>query len=145
MIIPNHYQTPFFQTAMNQSAIPSGEFSFKLASTGAELFLGGTNTSLYTGTPEFHNVSQVGYWQIGGGQAAANGVAVGSTGFDAVIDTGTTIMYGDADQVATLYGAIPGSATFDAENGFYSFPCNSTPTVAFSWAGGQQWAISQEK
>ncbi|KAM5544249.1 hypothetical protein V8D89_001909 [Ganoderma adspersum] len=142
--ISNLGQSPFFQSARSQGALPLGEFSFKLASTGAELFLGGTNTSLYTGAPEFHNVSQVGYWQIGGGQVAANGVAVGGTGFDAVIDTGTTIMYGDADQVATLYGAIPGSATFDAQNGFYSFPCNSTPAVTFSWAGGQEWAISPE-
>lgn len=74
---------------------------------------------------------------------AANGVIVGA-GFDAVIDTGTTIMYGDTNQVATLYGAIPGSQTFDAQNGFYSYPCDPAPTVTFSW-GGNAWAITPEK
>ncbi|KAI1785665.1 acid protease [Ganoderma leucocontextum] len=135
-------QPPFFQSAMAQGQVSSGVFSFKLASEGSELFLGGKNSSLYTGALEFHSVSEAAYWQIGGGSAAANGVVAGS-GFEAVIDTGTTIMYGDPDQVGTLYGAIPGAQVFDAENGFYSYPCNSPPTVTFSW-GGTAWAITPE-
>ena len=136
-------QPPFFLSATSQGSVSSGIFSFKLASEGSELFLGGTNLALYTGEVEFHPVTQVGYWQIGGGSVAANGVTAGS-GFDAVIDTGTTIMYGDSNQVGTLYGAIPGAQIYDAGNGFYSYPCDPPPTVTFSW-GGQLWAITPEK
>ncbi|PIL25260.1 transporter [Ganoderma sinense ZZ0214-1] len=141
--ISNLGQPPFFQSAMSQDRVSASEFSFKLAATGAELFLGGRNTTLFTGPVEFHDLSQVAFWQIGGGSVAANGVGVSGTTFDAVIDTGTTIIYGDTEQVATLYGAIPGAQEFDPENGFYSFPCDSTPTVAFNW-GGEDWPISAE-
>ena len=53
-------------------------------------------------------------------------------------------MYGPPAAVKKLYAAIPGSGVFDAEQGFYYFPCNKVPTVAFSW-GGKQWKISAAK
>lgn len=53
-------------------------------------------------------------------------------------------MYGPPSQVKKLYEAIPDSALFDAENGFYSFPCSSVPSVSFSW-GGENWDISADK
>lgn len=34
---------PFFQTLMDQKKVDKGMFSFRLAKTGSELFLGGTN------------------------------------------------------------------------------------------------------
>ena len=59
-----------------------------------------------------------------------------------IIDSGTTLIYGPPDQVATLYKSIPGAKAFD-DQGFYSFPCNHVPNnVAFSWGGGKSWTIS---
>ncbi|PIL25267.1 transporter [Ganoderma sinense ZZ0214-1] len=138
-------QPSFFQSAMSQRSVHSGEFSVKLAATGAELFLGGTNPALYTGDIEFHNLSQVGFWQIGGGHVTVNGSPVTSScaGFEVVIDAGTTIMYGPADQVEKLYNMVPDSQVFDAQSGLYSFSCESMPNVTLSW-GGRDWAISQE-
>jgi cathepsin D len=40
---------PVFQTLISEGVLTSGVFGFKLAASGSELFLGGTNTRLYTG------------------------------------------------------------------------------------------------
>ena len=64
------------------------------------------------------------------------------SGFQTIIDSGTTIIYGPPSQVAAFYQAIPGAQLYDSQSGFYSFPCSSTPSnVAFSW-GGNVWTIS---
>ncbi|EMD41037.1 hypothetical protein CERSUDRAFT_111607 [Gelatoporia subvermispora B] len=139
--LSNLRQNPFFVTASNEKAVPSSEFGFKLASSGSELYLGGTDSSLFKGSIEYHTLSSSnGFWQIGGASAIVNGTTV-TSGFQTIIDSGTTIMYGPPSDVQTFYAAIPGSAVFDQNSGYYSYPCNSTPAVAFSW-GGQQWPMT---
>ena len=61
-------EDPFFNSAQAQGAVPSGVFAFKLAKKGSELFLGGTNSRLYTGSIEYHGVVGRGFWQIGSGE-----------------------------------------------------------------------------
>lgn len=79
-------QDPFFQTAVEQGAVSEGVFAFKLASGGSELYLGGTDSSLYSGSIEYHDLSSsVGYWQIGGASAIVNGKTAAS-GFQTIID-----------------------------------------------------------
>lgn len=122
----------------------TGVFGFKLASSGSELFLGGTDTSLYTGAIEYHAVDRsTGFWQARGASALVGGRAVVSN-FETIIDSGTTIMYGPPSAVRTLYRSIPGSAVYDSSAGYYSYPCSSAPTVAFSW-GGKSFTISAAK
>jgi Eukaryotic aspartyl protease len=41
--------TPLFQTLISQNAVTSPVFSFKLDTSGSELYLGGMNRNLYTG------------------------------------------------------------------------------------------------
>ena len=66
------------------------------------------------------------------------------TGFKTIIDSGTTIMYGPPSAVKTFYSKISGSGVYDSSEGYYYYPCNSPPTIAFSW-GGKEWAISSAK
>jgi len=40
---------PVFQTLISKGVVTSPVFGIKLASSGSELFLGGTNSKLYTG------------------------------------------------------------------------------------------------
>ncbi|KAJ3479077.1 hypothetical protein NLI96_g9312 [Meripilus lineatus] len=137
------WKPPFVQTAFAQQAIPKNEFSLKLASHGAELLLGGTNPKLFKGAIEFHPVNaSTGFWQIGGGSILQGGKAVVS-GFESIVDSGTSFIFGPADQVKEFYDSIPGSQLFDEENGLYSYPCTGKTVfkVAFQW-GGQAWAIS---
>jgi cathepsin D len=138
--ISNLGQKPFFFTAFSQGSAKSNEFAFKLATTGSELYLGGTDSSQYTGSIEYHPVTSQGFWQIGGASALV-GTSTATSGFQTIIDSGTTIMYGPPSAVQAVYAKIPGSKLYDSGNGFYSYPCNSPPSVAFSW-GGKAWKIS---
>ncbi|KAI8972259.1 protease [Trametes punicea] len=139
--ISNLQKSPFFNTAKSQGAVKNGVFGFKLAKSGSELYLGGTDTSLYTGSIEYHAVTGSGFWQISGASISIGSQTVVS-GFQTIIDSGTTIIYGPPNAVSTFYQNIPGAQVYDSQNGLYSFPCNSTPSdVAFNW-GGNNWTVS---
>ena len=137
-------QSPFFNTAVSQGAVSEGVFGFKLASSGSELYLGGTNSDLYTGSIEYHDVDQsTGFWQITSGKAYVGSTAAVSN-FETIIDSGTTIMYGPPEAVKKVYEAVEGAGVFDEDYGYYYYPCNSPPEVSFSW-GGRQWSITADK
>lgn len=50
-------------------------------------------------------------------------------------------MYGPPDAVQKFYAGIDGAQ--EAYDGSYSIPCDSIPTIAFSW-GGNDWEISSD-
>ncbi|KAH9833019.1 aspartic peptidase domain-containing protein [Rhodofomes roseus] len=130
---------PYFWTAIEQSVVSSGEFSFYLAESGSELYIGGSDSSLYSGDPEFHDVSSnSGFWQISGASISINGETVAS-GFDTIIDSGTTLMYGPTSAVNTMYGQASGAESLG--NGDFGFSCSDFPKVEVSW-GGNTFDIS---
>ncbi|EMD33571.1 hypothetical protein CERSUDRAFT_159720 [Gelatoporia subvermispora B] len=134
-------QSPFFNTAFSQKSAANNVFAMKLAQSGSELYVGGTDNSLYTGSIEYHPlVTSNQFWQIGNAQLQV-GNNVTNSGFQTVIDSGTTIMYGPPSAVQAFYASIPGSAVYDSSSGYYSYPCNSLPTVSFNW-GGNNWVVS---
>ena len=158
-------RTPFVNTAKAQGTLRTAEFAFKLAQSGSELFLGGSNSALYSGNFESHSVTgQNGFWQIGGGSVSVgNNVCAPHplfsmrqcadqlceqknvvSNFLTIVDSGTTIIYGPLSEVAAMYQSIPGSSIYDSRNGFYQYPCNQRPTVSFNW-GGKDWTISADK
>ncbi|CDO69362.1 hypothetical protein BN946_scf184961.g4 [Trametes cinnabarina] len=142
--ISNLKQSPFFNTAKSQGAVKSGVFGFKLAKSGSELYLGGTDSSLYSGSIEYHPVTGSGFWQIANAKVNI-GTKTVQSGIQTIIDSGTTIIYGPPSQVAAFYKNIPGSKVYDSSNGFYSYPCNSAPSnIGFNW-GGKTWTISAAK
>lgn len=135
----------FFETAVKQGVVASPEFSFFLSANGSELYLGGTNSQLYTGDIEFHDVNtSPGYWKISGGSVGVPSNAGVVSGIDTVVDSGTTLIYGPPNDVKNLWAAVPGAAAYDAEPGFYTYPCNQTLGVSFSW-GGKNWSIPDEQ
>ncbi|KAJ7701568.1 aspartic protease [Mycena rosella] len=139
--ISNLNENPFFNTANGDGTVDANQFGFFLASSGSELFLGGSDDAKFSGSPEFHDVdSSTGFWQVTGAKAKVGSTAVVS-GFDTIIDSGTTIMYGPPADVKKVYAKVKGSAVFDSTNGYYSFPCASAPEIAFNW-GGADWVIS---
>ncbi|KAJ3992532.1 acid protease [Lentinula boryana] len=134
----------FFETAVKQGVVSSPEFSFFLSPNGSELYIGGTNSQLYTGDIEFHDVNtSPGYWKISDGSISVPSNASVVSGFDTIVDSGTTLIYGPTDAVKTLWASIPGASAYDAEPGFYMYPCNQTLGVSFSW-GGKNWNIPDE-
>ena len=131
---------------MKQGAVSEGAFAFKLASNGSELFLGGTNTDLYTGDVEYHNVSsKIGFWVIGGGSVSIGGKEVSAGGaMQTIIDTGSTLITAPTDAADAFWSSVPGSQPFQEEQGLYTFPCDSQVEVAFSW-DGQSWPLSADR
>ena len=118
-------------------------FAFKLAPEGSSLFLGGVDTALYTDPVEFHPVvPDTGHWQVPDTTAHV-GSATPNIGFDAIIDSGTTLVYGPVGDVQAFYSAIPGSQSLGG--GVWSYPCDDLPTISFSWNGGESWEITPEK
>ena len=65
------------------------------------------------------------------------------TDVQTIIDSGTTIVYGPAEQVEAFYSQIEDSSLFDEDNALYSYPCDASPMVAFNW-GGADWSFSAD-
>ncbi|KIY45392.1 acid protease [Fistulina hepatica ATCC 64428] len=139
--ISNLRADPFLLTAKSEGSVANSTFGVKLATNGSALYLGGTDTSQYTGSIEFHAINTTtGFWQATGGSVSTSGKAV-ITDINTIIDTGTTLMYGPPTAVADFYKEIDGVEEYPDEAGLYVFPCDSNVTATLSW-GGKDWAIS---
>lgn len=127
---------PLFQTLVQNNALAQPMFAFKLAEQDSELFIGGTNTALYTGNFSYTNVTEQGYWQVNLDAVSANGTPAVNN-LSAIIDSGTTLIIGDTDSVSQFYKAIPGAkdATDTVGAGFFSLPCDSIPNVSLTFGG----------
>jgi cathepsin D len=136
---------PFFLNAIAENSVKGKEFSIKLSSSGGELFLGGTDNTLYKGSIEYSAITgSTGVWQIGGGQASSNGKTIAPTVI-AIIDSGTTLMYGPNSVVDAFWAQVPGSAPFPAIPGSFSYPCHTPPSLSFNFGGGSTWTVSPQK
>ncbi|KAL6297890.1 aspartic peptidase domain-containing protein [Sparassis latifolia] len=150
---------PFWQALISGNQLSNPEMSFWLTrfngdanaagqEYGGVFTLGGTNSSLYTGNIEFHDMangtSNPTFWllSVSGVTVQGKSVTIGG-GSDALaaIDTGTTLIGAPTDAVQAIYNAIPGSQALTGQNeGFYSFPCTTTVNVSLSF-GGRSWPI----
>lgn len=67
---------------------------------------------------------------------------VGNT--SVIIDTGTTLIIGDAPAVKDIYASIPGSKEApDVGAGMYTVPCDNIPDISLSF-GGKVFNISRD-
>lgn len=80
-------QDPYFFSAISQNAVQQGVFGFYLAANNSELYLGGTDSTLYTGSIEYHALASdsEGWWQIANASFLVNGQSAAS-GFETVCD-----------------------------------------------------------
>lgn len=132
--------TPFVQNLIKQNKVSAPQFSFSLNSgSGSELYLGGANPSKYSGAFEWHDVVSESYWVVQG-NAYVNQESA-STSFNAVIDTGTTVVVAPPAQAKAFWANVEGSQP--SGDGYYTFPCNNVPEVSFSF-GGKQWEMSAD-
>lgn len=125
--ISDYNANPPFQSMVAAGAVDESVFGFKLAESGSELYLGGTNSNLYSGdftyVPVTDEVSILlsgiegagadlcasqGYWQVNMDAFNVNGKKVVSS-TSSIIDTGTTLIVGDTASVKAVYAKISGS------------------------------------
>ncbi|EJT98207.1 aspartic protease [Dacryopinax primogenitus] len=130
-------QPPFMQQLYNAGVLDEPLFAFFLSrqEQGAVLSIGNTDSTHYTGGITYTPVTTQTYWEVQSTGSVVNGKAV-QPSFKAAIDTGTTLIYLPSAATAALYKAIPGSREDSQQGtGMYAYPCNSNPTVAFTFAG----------
>ncbi|KAG9124711.1 Type I transmembrane sorting receptor [Ceratobasidium sp. 392] len=141
--ISNIGKPTFIENLKSAGAIQSAIFAFKLASTGSELFIGGTNSELFTGDITFSPLTSKTFWlttgaAIAGGSDAYNG--------GMIIDSGTTLIVGPNDSVDSFWKAAGGEkcdTSVCGEDGFYTYDCASPPSVAFKF-GDASFEMSPE-
>ncbi|KAM0753709.1 acid protease [Meredithblackwellia eburnea MCA 4105] len=136
--------SPFFNTLITQGSSAASQFSFKLASSNSELFLGGMNPSLYKAdSTVWAPVTSQSYWIVDStAQVSSKKVSALGT-FSAIIDTGTSVIVAPTASAAAFWAAVPNSAVYGS--GYYTYECNSPPKLSFTFGGNsQQWTMSSD-
>lgn len=128
----NHVSTAF-QNVYNQGLVEDNLFAFYLGNSRTdkgELTLGGYNPAHYTGELTWVPLLSPTYWEIKMDDVQINGQSYsGSTSYvKAIVDTGTSIMTGPADQVQKLADAIGAHAFIEGE---YLVNCNVKENLDF--------------
>jgi len=142
-------QPPLFQTLVSQQQLPTRQqaFSFYINDEGAELYLGGIDTSKFLGSITYAGLVEESYWPVTS-SVYSNGVFLQS--MYGVMDTGLSIIVGYEPLVDPLYATISGSVSCSSNpnfcgsgyTGYYAIPCANIPTVSLSFGGSPQFAIS---
>lgn len=151
---------PFWQALISENQLDSPEMGFHLARynndpsnreeiVGGAFTIGGTNSSLYTGSIEYidmPNDTTKNWWTINIRSLTLNGnsIPISTTSALAVIDTGSTLIGGPSDAVSAFYAQIEGSEAMTGEHeSYYTFPCSTKLEVAIAF-GGSSWLINPD-
>ncbi|KAI0292907.1 acid protease [Russula brevipes] len=139
--ISNFNASPLFQTLISEGIVTSPVFSFKLATSGSELFLGGTNSALFTGNFTWVPLTSEGFWQASFNSISVGGsTVIGNTA--AIFDTGTTEIVGDPAGIQKLFQSISGAqAAPELGPGSFTIPCNFNTSISID-VGGMKISIS---
>ncbi|CAL8404043.1 unnamed protein product [Boreogadus saida] len=141
---------PVFDSLMAQKKVDQNVFSFYLnrnpdSEPGGELLLGGTDPKYYTGDFNYVNVSRQAYWQIHmDGMGVGGQLSLCKGGCEAIVDTGTSLITGPAEEVRALQKAIGATPIIQGE---YMVSCDKIPTlpiITFT-VGGQSYSLTGEQ
>ncbi|KAI5117874.1 hypothetical protein M0805_006576 [Coniferiporia weirii] len=145
--ISNSDSSPVFMTFVSEGQTTESVFGFTLLDSGGELFLGGTDTTAFTGSLTFTPlITTPSFWEISMAGASVGTKKVVTKAVDAIVDTGTTLLIGDTTNVKAIYAAIPGSA--DASRtvgeGFFTVPCDAIPSDVSIDIAGKSFTLSAD-
>jgi len=136
MIDKNELDQPVFGVYLTEESGGDG-------SIAGELYLGGIDTTKFTGAITYTKVTRKGYWQFNINGASVNGKSVARAG-SAISDTGTSLIAGPPRAVREIGSALGGK--FDSSQGLYTVNCNkvsSLPDVVFT-IENKDFAISSK-
>jgi len=123
---------PLFASLVRQGSLINPTFSLKLTSSGAEMYVGGANSMLYKGDITYTPVTDPGFWQVSIDDVRVNGEII-LKNVPAIFDTGASYIFGGWEQVSKLYRPLGGTLDDRGDFGFYYLPCDSVPTVSFTF------------
>ncbi|KAJ7280775.1 aspartic peptidase domain-containing protein [Mycena rebaudengoi] len=144
------YGPSFLENTLAQAAVPEIALWLNLAPTGPAagvLTFGGTNSSLFVGEIEFHNL--VGetpvVWQVQLSAITVQGkiLTIPDASALCTFDSRQFVIQGPTSEVAAIWAAVPGSSPDVKFIGRYNFPCNIKVNITVSF-GGSAWALKPE-
>ncbi|KAG2338669.1 acid protease [Suillus weaverae] len=137
-------KSTFFENLIMQEKIEAPFFSVHLTrgkASGSKITLGGYDMSKAVGPLTWVSVISKTYWTVHFDGAVVEGNYV-SGNVDAVIDTGSSFIYVSQTLANSIYANILGAGpAANYSSGFFSFPCDSNPTISFS-LGGHDFGLS---
>ncbi|XP_067907294.1 cathepsin E-B-like [Heterodontus francisci] len=103
---------PVFDRMMQQGLLKEPVFSVLInreadSENGGELLLGGIDHSRYTGSINWVNVSQEGYWQIKVRSITYQDTVICHKGCTAIVDTGTSLIAGPYSSIRNMFPDFP--------------------------------------
>lgn len=130
----NDVPTPW-ENIVNLGLVDSSQFAFYLGNSRAdkgELTLGGTDPKHYTGDITWVPLLAATYWEITLDDFTVSGASyTGRDQHKAIVDSGTSILTGPSDSVASLADAL--GAKMLGDTGEYLIPCDYTlPAFEFT-------------
>ncbi|ORY30398.1 aspartic peptidase domain-containing protein, partial [Naematelia encephala] len=144
------HATPWWITLAESSSWSEPLFSFQLnryrnvadasdlEEDGGTATFGYLDSSLYSGAITYVTVpSGAEYWEIPMGSMTIQGKSISlSTSTSAAIDTGTTLIGGPSDIIASIYAAIPNSQQMTGSySNYYEYPCTTTIDFEITFGG----------
>lgn len=126
-----------FSNMIQQGLVDEPVFSFYLArdqngqTIGGELLLGGSDPKCYEGPFIYVPVSLARYWQItmdGGRVDSPCGGTFCHNGCQAIVDTGTSLIYGPRPDVRAINSQL--GANYNSQAGVYMFDCDSLKSLS---------------
>ncbi|KAG2037492.1 aspartic peptidase domain-containing protein [Suillus americanus] len=134
----------YLQHYRRQEKVEAPFFSVHLTrgkASGSKITLGGYDMSKAVGPLTWVSVISKSYWTVHFDGAVVEGKYV-SGDVDAVIDTGSSFIYVSQALANSIYANILGAGpAANYSSGFFSFPCDSNPTISFS-LGGHDFGLS---
>jgi cathepsin D len=127
--------TPFTCIMADTAKCPQAVFAFYLsrdpsggAGKGGELSLCGIDDAHYTGEITYVPVppEKQGYWEFSAGSLKIGDTAIESATFNAIADTGTSLLVGPSDKVKKIQELIGATPIIQGE---YSVDCSKIPTM----------------
>jgi len=147
-LAPESLPTPFSQLMKLSDKCPEPVFAFYLNSkngeTGSEITLCGTDSQHYTGELTYVPVTKKAYWQFTVDSLMINNEKI-TKNFDAIADTGTSLIVGPTADVQRLHEAI--GVQLNPINGAPMVDCSkldSLPTITFN-IGGKPFALTPQQ
>ncbi|XP_012518148.1 PREDICTED: pepsin F-like [Propithecus coquereli] len=122
--------TPVFDNLWEQGLLSEKVFAFYLSSRkerGSVLMLGGVDPSYYEEELNWVPVSQPLYWQVHMDRITMNGTVIACNGgCQAIIDTGTSMLTGPHNSIASVQQSIKAKVS---NGGEYSVHCDTVDTL----------------
>ncbi|XP_074087466.1 pepsin A-like [Macrotis lagotis] len=131
--------TPVFDNIWSQGLISENIFAFYLSSDSTNssvMMLGGIDSSYYTGNISWIPLSSQDYWQITMTSVTMNGTEIACKGgCQAIVDTGTSLVIGPANGIASIHAAIGAIENDSGEMAVNCSSINNLSSIMFSING----------